>query len=221
MSDVQTTIDAAPDGATTAASSGPDLAAIANRLYANTAPVQSEQQPVTTQQTSESQPAEARPAEAQAGGELAPVPDAVRELRDDPLRRMFSPQGTFASVQLEEAMRDVALPAELKTAAAIEFREIFADIGASPQDAHELVNAVSVFSAEPVTAERDASNANDAIGLLNQHFGNDAANALKDAQQMIARDPRIVKMLDQSRLGNDPKTVLKIAQLARSAKLRG
>lgn len=151
----------------------------------------------------------------------AEVPDAIRELRDDPLRRMFSPQGTYASVQLEAAMKDVAADPEIKAAAAAEFREIFADIGASPQDAHELVDAATRFTAEPMTAERDASNTNAAIQLLNEHFGNDAKSALAAAQQIIARDPRIARMLETSRLGNDPQTVLKIAQLARSQRARG
>ncbi|TDY25755.1 hypothetical protein B0G81_6238 [Paraburkholderia sp. BL6665CI2N2] len=218
MSDVETT-SAAP------AESGPDLNAIADRLFGKSSvtsapaeqstPVEAAKPAEATQAEAEAKPATETPA---AGGDL---PDAIRELRDDPLRRMFSPQGTYASVQLEESMKDVALDPAIKTAAATEFREIFADLGASPQDAHELVATASRFTAEPMTTERDASNTNTAIELLNQHFGNDAKSALADAQQMIARDPRLSRMLDQSRLGNDPQTVLKIAQLARSAKMRG
>jgi hypothetical protein len=159
--------------------------------------------------------------EKEAPAPLVDVPDAIKTLRDDPLRRMFSPQGSFASVQLEERMADLAIDPAVKTAAAAEFREIFADIGASPQDATELVDAASRFHAELVTPERDFTNANSAIQILNEHYGADAKAALATAQEMIARDPRIFRMLDASRLGNDPKTVLKVVQLARSAKQRG
>ncbi|MFM2465188.1 hypothetical protein P0D87_16210 [Paraburkholderia sp. RL17-368-BIF-A] len=207
------------------ADSGPDLSAIADRLYGKSSvpstpaeqatPVEAAKPAEATQTPAETEPATEKPA---APGEL---PDAIRELRDDPLRRMFSPQGTYAGVQLEAAMKDAAAAPEIKTAAATEFREIFADLGASPQDAHELVDAASRFTAEAMTSERDASNTNAAIELLNQHFGNDAASALKAAQQMIKRDSRLTRMLDATRLGNDPQTVLKIAHLARSAKMRG
>lgn len=206
--------------------------AIADRLFPSSVPstaaaVATEtaaQTPVEPGQKAAAEPALPTTQESddgERGTQLDPVPDAIRELRDDPLRRMFSPQGTFAGVQLEDAMKDVAAAPELKTAAAAEYREIFADFGASPQDAHELVDTARRFGAEPMSAERDASNTNAAIEVLNQHFGNDAKAALADAQQMIARDPRLVRMLDASRLGNDPQTVLKIAQLARSAKMRG
>lgn len=236
-------------------SSGPDLAAIADRLYASPAPATST--PAATPAALAVQPA-AKPAdtpervaekqaalregiaqqnrdierakipvedrmwgEKEAPAPLVDVPDAIKTLRDDPLRRMFSPQGSFASVQLEESMAHLALDPAVKTAVAAEFREVFADFGASPQDAKELVDTASRFGAEPMTAERDATNTNSAIQILNEHYGTDAKAALATAQEMIARDPRIARMLDASRLGNDPQTVLKIVQLARSAKQRG
>ncbi|TCK94129.1 hypothetical protein B0G74_0665 [Paraburkholderia sp. BL9I2N2] len=216
MSDIETTTGASGE-------SGPDLNAIADRLFGKSsvpsAPAD-QLPPVEAAKPAEATQADAKPATETPAAAIE-LPDAIRELRDDPLRRMFSPQGTYASVQLEESMKDVALDPAVKTAAAVEFREIFADFEASPQDAHELVSAATRFTAEPMTTERDASNTNAAIELLNQHFGNDAKSALAAAQQMIARDPRLSRMLDQTRLGNDPKTVLKIAQLARSAKMRG
>ncbi|MFM0261866.1 hypothetical protein [Paraburkholderia sediminicola] len=149
------------------------------------------------------------------------VPDAIAELRNDPLRRLFSPQGTYAGVPLEAAIENAEGDPALKAVVARETREWFADLGASTNDAQQLVDAASRFTAEPMTPERDAANANDAIGALNREFGNDAKSALRDAQQMVARDPRLARALDASRLGNDPAVVVKLAQLARSAKMRG
>lgn len=207
-----------------------DFEAMAARLYPSSAPSvpaadtsasAAPAEPAQIATTEQTPPAETETPTAQTSAEPTPVPDEIAKLRDDPLRRMFSPQGTYASLQLEAAMEHVAAAPELKAAAAAEYREIFADMGASGQDAQEMVDAASRFGTEPMTRERDAANEMSAIELLNQHFGDDATDALKAAQQMIARDPRLVRMLEQSRLGNDPKTVLKIAQLARSAKLRG
>lgn len=227
------TIDTGAAAPTTSA--GPDLAAIANRLYGGTCqsqptmladePTKPATQPAAAstaapaneaKATTESKPA--APAVAPAPGE---VPESIRELRDDPLRRMFSPQTTFASVGLEEAMKHLPMGAETRAAEAAEWREIFEDVQASPQDARELVDAARRFDAEPMTPQRDMANVNSAIDLMNREFGNDAAKALADAQAMVKRDPRLVKILEQSRLGNDPTTVVKLARLARSQKQRG
>lgn len=208
-----------------------DFEAIAARLYGGGAPapeassMQAEEPAATplqdAAQANPSAEAEKAASEPPGGSTSSDMPDAIRELRDDPLRRMFSPQGTYAGVQLEAAMDRVTVDPEIKAAAAAEYREIFADMGASPQDAQEIVDAASRFGAEPMTPERDASNANEAIGALNRAFGKDATNALKDAQLMVNRDPRLARVLDQSRLGNDPATVVKLATLARSARMRG
>ncbi|WP_227243989.1 hypothetical protein [Paraburkholderia caribensis] len=225
MSDVQATSAAPVD-----TSGGPDLASIASRLYRNTEPTlldkpaeqpKPAQQAATTQQTPEDKPADAKPAEATTADATAQLPDALRELRDDPLRRMFSPQGTFASVPLEDAMKHLPLDGEAKAAEAAEWREQFEDFGASPQDARELVDAARRFVAEPMTPQRDMANVNAAIEAMNREFGNDAAKALADAQAMVKRDPRLVKILESSRLGNDPTTVVKLARLARSQRQRG
>ncbi|MDR5743275.1 hypothetical protein QCE73_08920 [Caballeronia sp. LZ029] len=201
-----------------------EAAPIENRLYPDAAPSpQAAPQPAAEPAAIESETASEKPQESAPQAEQTAtepgkpeLPDAIRELRDDPTRRMFSPQGTFASVPLEDAMANVAADPEVKAAVAHEFREIFEDIGASPQDAHELVTAARAFTAEPVTPERDASNVNSAIDALNRQYGKDAKSALATAQAMINRDPRLAQMLDRTRLGNDPKTVLKIVALARS-----
>ncbi|CAN7429090.1 hypothetical protein LJR034_002638 [Caballeronia sp. LjRoot34] len=225
-------------------SSSPDLNAIADRLYGT--PATATPAPVEVKSEPASEPVEAKPADPRAlrrqaedleraaraqqatsdtdkalADKYPNLPPEVAKLRDTPERRLFSAQGSFASVQLEAAMKDVALDSAVKTAVAAEYRENFADFGASPQDARELVDAASRFGAEPMTADRDIANTNSAIQILNEHYGTDAEAALATAQEMIARDPRIARMLDATRLGNDPQTVLKIVQLARSAKTRG
>ena len=208
-----------------------DFEAMAARLFPTSAPAPEvpaalpAAEPVTAQPEAPApaeQSQEAAPQTEQTANELPAneLPDAIRELRDDPLRRMFSPQGTFASVPLEDAFADVAVDPEVKAAAAHEYREIFEDLQASPQDANELVTAARAFHAEPMTPERDASNVNAAMDALNRQYGKEAPAALAAAQRMINRDPRLAAMLDRTRLGNDPKTVLKVVALARSQRQR-
>lgn len=215
MSDVQATSAAPVDS-----SPGPDLTSIASRLYGNTTPLDTEQAkpeqpPVTTEEPREEKPAE--PTDAKSH-----IPDAIRGLRDDPLRRMFSAQGTFAQVPLEESMQNLGYEPDTAKAVAAEFREVFADLGASPDDAKQLVMFAAQHNANmPADAAADAQLAASAADMLSRHYGKDAAEALSDAQKFVARDPRLFRMLDDTRLGNDPQTVMKIVQLARSAKLRG
>ncbi|SEI96364.1 hypothetical protein [Paraburkholderia diazotrophica] len=227
MSDVQTTTAAPVETSST----GPDLASIASRLYrnaeptlldSNAQPAKPEQQPATTQQTSEAKPAEEKPAEATTTDAKSHIPDAIRELRDDPLRRMFGAQGTFAQVPLEEGMQNIGLQPDTVKAIATEFREVFADLGASPDDAKQLVIFAAQHNANmPVDNAADARLAASAADALVRQYGSEADSALRDAQRFVARDPRLGRMLDETRLGNDPQTVLKVVQLARSAKMRG
>lgn len=218
MSDAETT-SAAP------ADSGPDLNAIADRLFGNSSV------PSTAADTSTSAPA-ARPVDAaQTPAEAKPatetpttpgeLPDAIRELRDAPLRRLYTAEKTYSGIPLESAMESSTAAPEVKAMVARETREWLADFGASTDDAQQIIDAASRFSAEPMTPERDAANTNDAIGALNREFGTDATSALKAAQQMVLRDPRLARALDESRLGNCPALVVKLAYLARSAKMRG
>ncbi|MFM0071852.1 hypothetical protein PQQ86_11830 [Paraburkholderia sediminicola] len=159
-----------------------------------------------------------------APGELpkAEVPDNIKAMREaDAERRLYTPEKTYSGVQIETAMENAEGDPALKAVVARETREWLADIGASTDDAQQLVDAASQFSTEPVSPERDAANTNDAIGALNREFGQDATQALKAAQQMVLRDPRLARFLDESRLGNDPAIVVKLAHLARSQRARG
>ncbi len=57
--------------------------------------------------------------------------------------------------------------------------------------------------------------------MLNRTYGNQAAQALRDAQAFIAQDPRRVKMLEVNGRGDHPKVVALMAKLGRKARLAG
>lgn len=237
MSDIETT-SAAP------ADSGPDLNAIAERLWGKPlalenadvgrAPsydmrktIEADRERVAAERQANADaeraktPIEQRMWHEDASPVEVTVPETVKELREaDAERRLYAPAKTYSGVQIETAMENAEGDPGIKAVVARETREWFADIGASTDDAQQIVDAVSRFSTEPVTPERDAANTNAAIDALNREFGQDAAQALKAAQQMVLRDSRLARILDESRLGNDPAIVVKLALLARSQRAR-
>jgi hypothetical protein len=230
-------------------SGGPDLAAIADRLYASPAPATVA--PATTAPTATVQPdsamrerglaaLETRIAEqARAAAEKArptddasiakrmwaepeptaldDAPEAIKALRDTPERRMFSAQGTFASIAVEGEGVELAVV----QSANAELREIFADVGASPGDAAEILSLANQMRATPATPEARLQMRDAAIDAVNRQYGQDAASVVADARALVARDPRIGKVLDSTGAGDHPNIVLKLISLARSAKLRG
>lgn len=144
------------------------------------------------------------------------LPDAVRELREnDDARRLFSPQTTYRDV----IKIDDAWPEENKAAAA-EWREIAADVGLSVSDTSELADIIygtkEIPSAEVLVGwEREA------LDDLRREYGEKGAQqALADAQRLIARDPRVAYMLEETGLGSHPKFVAHVVRAARSQRGR-
>lgn len=145
--------------------------------------------------------------------ELEPVPDEVKALRDTTERRMFSAQQT-----LREAIPDATEPAEgfdLATTnkAMAEVREIAADLELGPTEVQQLRHRAELVRAAPPA---EAEQVDAAIHALNTRFGNDAKQALRDARALLARDPRAAKVIENLGLGNDPHTVVMLAERARA-----
>lgn len=150
----------------------------------------------------------------EAPAQLHELPDAIRELRDSPERRMFSAQGTYATFELG----DNPLAPEIARAVTSELREIFSDVGASTAEAQEFATLAKEVPAAP---EARASLRAEAIEAVRQQYREDADAALADARALVARDPRVAKIIDATGLGDHPRAVLTIIQLARAARMRG
>jgi hypothetical protein len=56
---------------------------------------------------------------------------------------------------------------------------------------------------------------------LNADYGNGAAQALKTAQQYVARHPKLAAVLEQTGLGSDPRVVRVVARRAMSLRAHG
>lgn len=156
--------------------------------------------------------------------QLDPVPAEVQELRDDVARRMYSAQDTFrdAIPDADEAQRaELAaqgITPEAGRKATAELREIAADLDMSPADVAKVrQRATLVRETQPdVIAQREAT-----VDALNREFGNDAKQAWRDARALVARDPRVGRMIEAMGVGDDPEVVLMIARVARAQRVAG
>lgn len=165
------------------------------------------------------------------------LPDAVAELRNDPARRMFSADVFATAVDTKAAITAATNVVDLKATTGIdmtpeqldaimpvvvaELHAMYTDAGLTTDEADLVERVIVDVRTNKPDAATDAANANTTIGLLNERYGQGAAQALRDAQAFIARDPRIGKMMDMSRAGNDSRMVLLAVEAARRARSRG
>lgn len=149
---------------------------------------------------------------------LDPAPPAVEQLRDDVARRMYPAQVTFAEVAPDTDFKAQGIEPETGRKAMAEMREMFADLELAPQDVQSLRRRAERLRDAPIGATAQQQAANEA---LNREFGPAAAQALQVARLLVARDPRVAKLIDHMGLGDDPETVVMLARKARSQILAG
>lgn len=152
----------------------------------------------------------------------AVVPDEIKELRaQDSARRLYSPQATYREVLPDTIVADVeGIDPKVATVAIAEMREMAADFGASTQDVQEFRRAFNSVPAE-ITTELRTQWHEQTVERLNAEFGSGAAAALRDAQALVRRDPRMAQMLNQSGAGDHPSLALLFARMARTARSKG
>lgn len=153
------------------------------------------------------------------------IPDDVRALRAaDEDRALNDPQEVYAEAIPDTFWDDQPeiekIPESQRVAALAEVREMSADLGMTVGDVQELKDLRPVFqdipSAEQVDEWREES-----IQLLNKTYGKQAKQALRDAQALIARDPRWVQSLEYNNRGDHPQVMALFARLGRQARLAG
>ncbi|PUE41426.1 hypothetical protein [Limnohabitans sp. Bal53] len=150
---------------------------------------------------------------------LAPVPDAVQELRDqDNKRGMY--QNAFTEVLPDQMLGDSDLPEPTQKAMVAELREMATDVAASPADV-DLIRTIGNELQAPPSQAKLTEWSDQTADLLNSTFGGTASMALADARKLVARDPRLGRILENNGLGSHPKVVLTLARLARQARLDG
>ena len=157
---------------------------------------------------------DASPANATATSLYSPAPapaeraDTPQHIRD---ARKESPGATlFAGSAFTTDLPDDAVPG----LDAREARLIATDLGASADDVRLFRTLAEQHVKEPASdeqreawrgvSEREMSERNVSMADLNA------------ARRLVQSDPRLVAFLDQTGLGNEPKTVLRFVELARS-----
>lgn len=150
--------------------------------------------------------------------------DILAERQADKERTMFSPQETFRET-LPDTLWDSdpaaeSLPEHARVAVIGEMREMAADLGMGADDVKTLRDLSGAFVDTP-SEEQVLSWREQAVEHLNRTFGNQATQALRDAQAFVALDPRRVKMLEMNHRGDHPKVIEVFAKLGRKARLAG
>ena len=173
-----------------------------------------------TQRTAEELAAAMYPKDAEPV-QLDPAPPEVQELRDDIARRMYSAQDTLREAvpeAPEETFTAEGIDPAVGRKALAEVREMFADLDLGPREVQGLRQRAERLRDAPtdVITQREAS-----VEALNREFGNDAKQAWRDARALVARDPRVGKLIEAMGLGDDPDTVLLLARTARSQRATG
>lgn len=162
--------------------------------------------------TTLSYPAMQKPAEKPA----ADVPAEIRELRQSD-RPFYSPQKVYA-----QAIPDHPDDTPELQAVRVEGREIMSDLGMSDGEARDVVSILSTELANGTpSAETRAAWAQQASSDLQRMYGKDAHARLAEAQALVARDPRVFRILHETGLGDHPKVIALMVDRARSERARG
>ena len=152
---------------------------------------------------------------------LAELPPEVQELRDFPERRMFDAQSMLRDVVQdltdEQCEAEGIDPAVARQATA-EVREVAADLDLGALDVRTLRTRVETLRSTPVETITQRESA---VEALNREFGNGAYQAWLDARALVARDPRVGKMIETMGLGDDAETIVMLAKKARSQRAAG
>jgi hypothetical protein len=154
------------------------------------------------------------------------IPDAIKALRATD-NAMFDPTAAYSTAITEEDFgvdAEVVIAPEVKAAAIMEFRAMFADIGLPAPEAREVVDIAKQIGKDVPTPEQESAWTQDAAKRLLDTNGGDLAAANADlalAKALVQRDPRLKKVLEVTRLGSHPRVVELVVQRARSEKMRG
>jgi hypothetical protein len=151
------------------------------------------------------------------------VPEAVAKLRETN-SKMFDPEPPYEqAISADDFVEDGA-PEHVKTAVLGELRRMAHDTGIAPTEAREVVDIAKQLVAEPPDESTQQGWRESAVKrVMDLNSGNVAA-AQRDvdlARQLVARDPRLVKLLEVTRLGDHPAVIEKFVQLARRERQRG
>jgi hypothetical protein len=161
------------------------------------------------------------PDETELAADLAAAtPYHVQRWRDthEPERKTYpSITSCYSEAVPDDSFDGADLPASKREAAVANLREMFMDTGLSPLDARGLVIRATVLRSEGKGAETERKSTR---AVLAKQF-DDPDAAMRDARNLVNRDPRFAKWVAKQGLGNDAQTIVTLAKAARSLKQKG
>jgi hypothetical protein len=152
------------------------------------------------------------------------LPESVKTLRDGD-SKMHDPTAHYTTAIAEDDIVDgEEMAPEVKTAVVNELRRMMADTGVSGVEAREVTNLAKSIRDNPPTDENEQQWREESMKLAMDMANGDAAQAQRDvdlARALVARDPRLGKILDATHLSNHPRVYALVLQQARSERARG
>ncbi|ARK89541.1 hypothetical protein [Burkholderia pseudomallei] len=158
-------------------------------------------------------------------------PDALALVRNDPVRKFYGDEGAHGPLydeltgsgqwgQETVASIDDGLGGTIDRK---EFAAIVADHGGNQTDVREFLSDARLFAQGwPALSEADKqAHLADAVQGMKETFGDGWEQAWDAANALAKRDPRVAKVLRETGLGADRKTVIKFAQEALRQRVAG
>ncbi|WP_333977833.1 hypothetical protein [Burkholderia cepacia] len=169
--------------------------------------------------------------DGQSAPQQAVDPDALALVRNDPARKFYDDEGAHGALydeltgsgqwgQETVASIDDGLGGTIDRK---EFAAIVADHGGNQTDVREFIADARLFAQAWSTlseADKQAHLA-DAVQGMKETFGSEWEQAWDAANALAKRDPRVAKVLVETGLGADRKTVIKFAQEALRQRVAG
>jgi hypothetical protein len=146
------------------------------------------------------------------------LPAAVQALRNAPERKLYDPTATYAEAPLVEALEAYGIPAEQAPAETRAWANVFADAGLTSAEAREVVT----LAAADITPEAAANWRSESEAELAKDLGANwrESQAWRDAQALVARDPRVKAFLDGG-LGDSVRVIRTVIRAARDQRAAG
>jgi len=156
--------------------------------------------------------------------EALPVPANIAKLREGDSPLFDAREAYNGAIETEDLIDAEDAAPELKAAAVSEFKAMANDLGLAPAEVREVVSLAKTIRAEPPTPEAEQEWQQAACKHAVELAGGDLEAAAADlnlARALVARDPRLVQLLESTRLGNHPQVIELMIQKARSERMRG
>lgn len=182
------------------------------------APKQSEREEPTAQPAAQPEEESKQDAAPNDG-----VPEAIRQLRNDPARRMFSADSRYPDVVVAVAPDGADKQVHrLVNATNSEYREILADMDCTNAEAKEFTGMLAKAAQNPPpTPEQKAQQAQMTYAQLHAEYGTKYLEAIGDAMRLAKRDPRVWNLVVTSHLESFPDMVKWLCKKAKSEKSKG